>query len=234
MYCFNDLTERERRKLSTATASTCLELWPNKLSWTPSLDNGPYPNKFTPSSDDIKYQAIYKVDAGQKKITPKTLKVRTEDLNGNTRELDRDAGLQSEENKLLAHKDIPNGNSVSFQNNESRNVQPHETETHETDGDETQSKQQNIAWNSGNDTAENLKSNEEKCKQQEEKHNQQRTLDETVSNQSQQKPPLLKKSSFEEERTVGIGGQPVTSRDSTGCVRIIDVNSSSEKNCTKL
>ena len=211
MYSFDELTERQRRKLSTATASTCIDPWPHKLSLTPSVD-GPYPARFTPSlsSDDIKYQPICKQDAGQKRISPKNPGTKVGDLNGNTHNLDDDSGLQ---------KDGAN----SVQNNETgSNLAKNEQSVLEEKQPNTNSQQQQIAQISSKNI-ETPKSSEESYIQKQ---------------PNTQKPRPTKKTSHESlgdgRNVVGIGGHVINSGDSAGHVRIIDVNNSTGSFGTKL
>ena len=234
MYSFNGLSERERRKLSTTTASTCLESWPHKLSLTPSLENGPYSSRFTPSlsSDDIKYQPIYKQSAGQKRISPKSFDIKPEDLNGNTRPLKCD--LIEQANQPLDD----NGRSSevnSTQNIEETNfVQKRHPGVQPRENQQTANlKPQKIAPNF-KQNIENPESNKDSYVQ---KHwrqdlNGERKPDETGLNKTHEKPQPSKKPS--RDSLVGIGGKHSNAGDRAGHVRIIDVNSSTKSHGTKL
>ena len=235
MYSFTGLSERERRKLSTTTASTCLEPWPHKPSLTPSLDSGPFSNRFTPSlsSDDIKYQPIYKHGAGQKRVSPRTFEIKVEDLNGNTHAM----GCESVDraNRSLGDR----GRSI-----EVNSTQDIETETNFVQkrhpAAKAKEKQLNahikppkIALNH-EQNVENPKSNQESYVQ---KHSQQDFNSEskpnkTLLNKTQEKPQPSKKPS--RDSLVGIGGKHLNAEDRTGHTRAIDVNSSTESCGTKL
>ncbi|CAB4032817.1 adhesion G -coupled receptor L2-like isoform X2 [Paramuricea clavata] len=210
MYSFDELTERQRRKFSTATASTCIDPWPHKLSLTPSMD-GPHPARFTPSlsSDDIKYQPICKQNAGQKRISPKNLGTKVGDLNGNTHNLDGDSDLQKD-------------GASSVQNNETgSNLAKTGQSVLKEKQPNTNSQQQIVQISSKN--IETPKSSEESYIQKQ---------------PNTQKPRPTRKSSHEslgdERNVVGIGGHVMNSGDSAGHVRITDVDNSTGSFGTKL
>lgn len=233
MYSFNGLTERERRKLSTTTASTCLESWAHKLSPTPSLDNGPYSSRFTPSlsSDDIKYQPIYKQGAGQKRISPKSFDIKAEDLNGNTRALECDLAEQA--NRPL--EDNERSSEVSSTQNieEANFVQKRYTGVEAKENQPTANlKPQKIAPYEQN--IENTESNKDSYAQKHsrQKFNGESKSNETGLNKTHEKPQPAKKPT--RDSLVGIGGKHSNGRDRAGHVRIIDVNGTTKSQGTKL
>ena len=209
-----------------------MEPWPQKLSPTPSSDC-PYTSRFTPSlhSDDIKYQSIYKQDAGQKRISPNTFGIKVEDLNGNTQKLDCGSSLQEGTNQ----PDKKSPNEVNSLQNKEIGTDVVKNGHTKRPGVELQEKQnanlnqQTNAQNSGKNI-EDPKSSEENYiqKQSQQNSNEESNQNERGSNKTQQKPRPLKKPSREslgDERAVGIGGQRVNSGDSTGHVTKIDVSS---------
>jgi hypothetical protein len=234
MYSFNDLTERERRKFSTATASTCLDPWPHKLSLTPSVD-GPYPSRFTPSlsSEDIKYQPIFKHDAGQKRISPKSIKIKVEDLDENPKQLDNDRGLKEESCQSFANnKCNPNGEN-SVQNNDDETNLVKSSHLKQPDKEQEEKRNRNLNLQTSFQNPE--KPNEVSCIQKQSQHDcngesNQRTFDKTqqqrLKNPSRDPPGV--------ERSIGIGGQQLNSGDGRGRVTKIDVDNTLGSLGTKL
>ena len=216
MYSFNDLSERERRKLSTATASTCLDPWPHKSSLTPSLDNG---GRFSPSqiSDDIKYQPIHKQgDAGQKRIAPKIPGIKVEDLNRNIQTVDCDVNLKDESE--LIEKTNPDGLNLAREAREKPQI--------------TKPKEQTASSslpNSGK-SLETIKTNETNYVQKQSQHeydNGSNDCESSSRNEPEKPRPTQRTSrgSTGDGVPVGIGGKPVNSADTNGHVRKIEVNS---------
>ena len=235
MYSFNNLTERERRKLSSTTASTCLDSWPLKLSLTSSVENGSYPSRFTPtfSSDDIKYQAIYKDDNSRNRISPKNIQV--EDLNGNSHSMNCDSDFSNRSSQTSGGKAACNG-SKSKNNNRTSAIENGNAECsilEETEQPNGSSKQQNDDRNCENSeqTVENPKACEANYTQKEPRQNcdVKSNSNKTVLNNAQEPSRDSSRDSANEECTVGIGNQPTKSGETARHVRVIDVNSSPYK-----
>lgn len=200
MYCIDDLTQRESRKFSTNTASTCLEPWPHKLSLTPSLD-GPYPPKFSPSSEDIKYLPIVKPDADKKIISPKILLTNSDGLDEDTQKRECNPAAQSEnstKNREIETDSVEIGQqSLSEQRHRTKQQNSEETDNEDDNSISAHSKSQ-------------------------------RDFNENKPNETVlQRPRPTKRSSCESlggDRTVGIGGRSLYLGDSTRHIGIIDVN----------
>ncbi|XP_028397360.1 uncharacterized protein LOC114521149 [Dendronephthya gigantea] len=236
MYSFNDLTERERRKLSSTTASTCLDPWPLKLSIASSVENGTYPPRYTPSfsSDDIKYQAIYKHDISQNKISHKDIQV--EDLNGNSHTMNCDSDPSNRLSQTSDSKTAHNGSKSENINRTSAiqngNAECPILEVTEQPFDSLKQQNENKNCENSGQTIENPKECEVNYIQKEPQTNCDVTSNpnKTVFNNTQDPSRNSSRESLKEEFTVGIGGgQPTKSGETVRHVMVIDVNSSPYK-----
>ena len=170
------------------------------------------------------------------------MKIKVEDVNGNTTKLDSDSGLTEEPDQaMMGNKDSQN-EANSAQNNQEtslvKNRHPNQQDEELQEKQNTNLDQQTTCQDSGKNI-EDAKSGEESYIQKEPRHdyNEKSDLNERTLNEKQQNRNLSSKSprkSHGEEQTVCIGGQQVSSGDSKGQVTKIDVNNAFGSLGTKL
>ena len=166
------------------------------------------------------------------------MKIKVEDLNGNTTKLDSDSGFTEESDQTLDNNDSQNEANSAHNNDETSFVkirhpnQPDEELQEKRNTNLDQQTTDQISGKNTEDTKESFIQKEPRHDYNEKSDQHERTL-----NEKQQNRNLSTKSPREspgEEQTVGIGGQQLNSGDRKGHVTKIDVNNTFGRLGTKL